>query len=134
MSATFRREIDALPDVFAFVGQFFDSENLDPKLRFPVDFVLEELFTNFVKYNPEGKSDIRVCLAVENEELKVALTDYDTAPFDIRKDAPEVDTTLPLEERKPGGLGVHLVKTMMDRIEYQHAERVGTITLYKALR
>lgn len=134
MSATFRREVGALPEVFDLVGKFFSTGQIDPNLRFPVDFVLEEIFTNFVKYNPGGKSDIEILLALEGDELRVALTDFDSAPFDLHKDAPVVDTNKPLEERKPGGLGVHLVKKLMDRVEYAHDNRTSTITLYKNVR
>ncbi len=134
IAGTFRRDVGVLPEVFDLVGQFFSDGSIDPKFRFPVDFVLEEIFTNFVKYNPDGRSDIGIRLALENDSLRIALTDFDTAPFDIHKDAPAVDVDKPLEERTPGRLGVHLVKKMMDRVEYAHEDRVSTITLYKTLR
>jgi serine/threonine-protein kinase RsbW len=134
MSATFQREIGALPAVFELVGHFFETERVDPEFRFLADFVLEEIFTNFVKYNPTGKGGIETRLAVENDQMVLALTDFDSAPFDIHKDAPEADTTRPLQERTPGRLGVHLVKKMVDRLEYAHENRVTTITLYKNLR
>ena len=134
ISATFRREIGVLPEVFDFVGRFFDVDHVDPQFRFTTDFVLEELFTNFVKYNPDGKSDIEIRLATEGDHLTIALTDFDSAPFDIHRKAPDVDITKPIEERIPGGLGVHLVKKMVDRVEYAHENGVTTITLYKNLR
>jgi serine/threonine-protein kinase RsbW len=135
ISARFRRDIGALPEVFDLVGRFFSNEAIDPGLRFPVDFALEEIFTNFVKYNPQGTSDIGIRLGMTGGELTLALTDFDSAtPFDIRKDAPVVDTDLPLQQRKPGGLGVHLIKKLMDRIEYSYENRVSTITLYKSVK
>jgi anti-sigma regulatory factor (Ser/Thr protein kinase) len=134
MSATFRRDIGVLPDVFDLVGRFFSTGGIDPAFRFPIDFVLEEIFTNFVKYNPAGKSDIAIRLTRLDDELKVALIDFDSDPFDLHKDAPEVDTSMSLQERTPGRLGVHLVKKLMDRVEYAHEDRVSTITLYKQLR
>jgi serine/threonine-protein kinase RsbW len=134
MSARFRRDIDALPEVFDLAAQFLSSHQLGSELRFAVDFALEEVFTNFVKYNPDGVSDIGVSLGIEDDQLKLVLTDFDSPRFDPNSDAPVVDINKPLAERKPGGLGVHLVKTMMDRVEYGHEERTSTITLYKRLR
>lgn len=133
-SATFRREIAALPEVFDFVGGFFPSEGESQALRHTVEFVLEEIFTNCVKYNAAGRSGIEISLRQSRDQLKVTLVDADSKPFDIRSDAPEVDPDLPLEARTPGRLGVHLVKKLMDRVEYDHADGVSTITLFKALR
>lgn len=131
MSEKFPREIGALPDVFELVDRFFTSGSIDPSLRFSVDFVLEEIFTNFVKYNPAGASDIGITLAADEKHVKVSLTDYDTDPFDPHNDAPKVDVNQAIEERTPGKLGVHLVKKLMDRMEYSHEDRVSTITFYK---
>jgi serine/threonine-protein kinase RsbW len=131
MSATFRREIGALEDVFALVEAFFSKGQIDPEVRFPVDLAVEEIFTNFVKYNPQGQGDIAIRLSLQDNELAMALTDFDTARFDITTEAPEVDVDKPIDQRRPGGLGVHLVRKIMDRIDYQHSDRTGTITLYK---
>lgn len=133
VSGTFRRDISVLPDVFEFVAHFFSRGTIDSKFRFPVELAVEEVFTNLVRHNPEGKGDISIRLGVRGEDLVVAVTDFDTARFDVNTDAPEVDLNQPLEKRTPGGLGVHLVRKMMDRIDYTHADGIGTITLYKHL-
>jgi len=44
-----------------------------------------------------------------------------------------VDVDRPLSERQPGGLGIHLVKKLMDRIEYNYVERRGTTKFFKRL-
>jgi anti-sigma regulatory factor (Ser/Thr protein kinase) len=133
VSATFRREVGALPEIFDLVGRFFSGNEGEQKLRHTVEFVLEEIFTNSVKYNPTGTSGIGISLLRLKDQLKVTLTDFDSDPFDIRTDAPPVDVSKPIEEREPGGLGVHLVGKLMDRIEYEYAGRVSTITLFKSL-
>jgi anti-sigma regulatory factor (Ser/Thr protein kinase) len=133
MSGTFRRDIGALPDVFRLVENFLSQETARPELQFALDFAIEEIFTNMVKYNSAGQSDLRVTLGVREGSVFVHLTDFDTGRFDINTEAPETDVSLPLERRTPGGLGVQLVKKMMDRVEYIHQNRTGTITLYKRL-
>lgn len=133
ISATFARELKALEGVFALANEFLRESGLPETHRFLLEFVLEELFTNMVKYNPEGSGGIEVHLGVEGPELKIQLSDPDCQSFDIRVDAPEVDTTASLETRSPGGLGIHLVKKMVDRIEYDHDNRTGTIRLFKKL-
>jgi len=65
--------------------------------------------------------------------MEITRTDSQARRFDPTTDAPPVDPTLPLAARKPGGLGLHLLKNLMDRIEYHYADPVSTIQLYKKL-
>ena len=59
-------------------------------------------------------------LSVESGEIRVNVED-DGKPFNPL-DAPEADTAKPLEERTVGGLGVHLVRKLMDGLEYQRRD------------
>jgi len=133
MRAEFPRDIAALDDVFRFVAEFFAAEELDQTDRFPVDFAIEEVFTNYVKYNRDGAGEIEIGLRLDDGQLVMELMDFDSDRFDLNADAPIVDTSEPLEAREAGGLGVHLVKRLMDRVEYRHEQRTSTITLYKRL-
>lgn len=121
------RDLNRLPEVMSL------AEGLDPSVRFPVELALEEIFTNVVKHNRDGKGEIRIELAIVDDDVVVTITDFDAPRFDPVADAPEVDIHQPLEMRKEGGLGVHLVKKMMDRIEYSHHNRTSTITLHKRM-
>jgi len=99
--------------------------------RSTVDFVLEELFTNSVKYG--GKDgEIQVALECGRGEVRLTMTDFDTERFDLRE-APEVDVDRPIHDRTPGGLGIHLIRKIADRIEYDYRDRVGTTTVFKRL-
>jgi anti-sigma regulatory factor (Ser/Thr protein kinase) len=79
-----------------------------------------------------GRHDISLSLGHTPEQLTVRITDFDVEPFDVTR-APIVDTGKPLEERQPGGLGLHLVRQMADTLQYEYAERRSTITFTKAL-
>jgi anti-sigma regulatory factor (Ser/Thr protein kinase) len=126
-AAAFDRNLEELPRVMRL------AERLDQAVRFPVELALEEIFTNIVKHNPAGKSNIRIDLDIIENEVVITITDFDTPRFDPIADAPEVDIGQTLENRTAGGLGIHLVKKMMDRIEYSHQNRTGTITLRKRM-
>lgn len=132
-AATFPREVRSLEGVFGLVDGFLAESGLGESRRFLLEFVLEELFTNMVKYNPGGAGRIGVELEVLAPELRIQLSDPDCPSFDIRVDAPAVDAAAPIGARTPGGLGIHLVKELVDRIEYDHDHRTGTIRLYKKL-
>ena len=133
VSVEVARDLDALSDVMQLVETFFTTTTADPNIRYSVELALEELFTNIVKYNSFGKSDIRIDLAISERDVVVTVTDFDAPRWDPLTEAPGVDTFQPLARRSPGGLGIYLVKKMMDRIEYSHEDRTGTITLHKRM-
>ena len=78
----FPRSFDALDGLFRFIGDFLAARSLDPELHGPVCFIVEELFTNFVKYNTDGKHDISLSLGHTPEQLTVRMTDFDVESFD----------------------------------------------------
>ena len=131
-TATFPREVAALAEVFDLVHAFVGEQGLDEKTRFGLDFVVEELFTNFVKYNTGSCSPIRVSLRREGSELVLELIDEDVDPFDPSELA-AVDTTLPAQARRPGGLGIHLVRSIVDEISYSYRDRRMTVRARKRL-
>jgi anti-sigma regulatory factor (Ser/Thr protein kinase) len=94
--------------------------------------MVEELFTNMVKYSPESSADVRIDVAAVDGGVEVTITDYDVEPFDVTQ-APVVDTTLPIERRRPGGLGLHLVRKLADSLDYHYSEtgRRSRITFRK---
>ncbi|HVR44623.1 MAG TPA: ATP-binding protein [Thermoanaerobaculia bacterium] len=132
VSVRLEREIAALDDLFATVERFVADERLDEKTGLELAVVLEELFTNAVQHNPGGSGDLRITLRRDSGEIVLTLTDPDTDPFDLASEPPP-DLFLPLAHRRPGGLGVHLVRSFVDRIECDWREREGTITLIKTL-
>jgi sigma-B regulation protein RsbU (phosphoserine phosphatase) len=115
---TFRRTFDALPEIAQFTADVFASHRIDTSLLPSLDLVLEELFTNMVKYG-NGADPIRITLRRCPGGVEVTITDYGVEPFDVTR-AAAIDTTLPLEERQPGGLGLHLVRKLAEALEYEY--------------
>jgi len=128
----FGRSFDSLEQIFRFVEEFFRAQAIDPALLEPVNFIVEELFTNMVKYNPGNTHDIALSLGRSADALTVRLTDFDVDPFDVTR-GPPVDIEKPLAERQIGGLGLHLVRKMADTLRYEFVDRRSTITFTKTL-
>jgi len=133
LSGHFERELASLTAIAALVDAFVQRSGAGAEAAFPLQFAAEELFTNMVKYNPGGRSAIRVVLRLEAGDVQMDLTDFDTDPFDVTA-APEVDTTLPAQARSVGGLGLHLTRKLMDQLEYRYDGRTAIIRLRKHLR
>jgi serine/threonine-protein kinase RsbW len=132
MERKFTKAFSSLSDVFSFLEEFFSTAEIDAGSAYAISLAVEEFFTNMVKYNPESDRDITVRAGRDGDAARVALVDEDVEPYDVSK-AGTVDTALPLEERKVGGLGIFLSKELMDDVTYEYASRTSTITLTKKL-
>ena len=130
MHKKFARSYDSLKEIYDFTEAILDTGKIEQSLRYPVHFAMEELFTNMVKYNPENDQDILLDIETDGGAVTVTITDYDVDAFDVTA-ARKVDTTLPLAERKVGGLGLHLIRHMVDSLNYHYANRQSRITFTK---
>ena len=130
-SRRFRREIRSLPQIVAFAEDTFTAGGIDRELRHDVDFALEELFTNMVKYG-RSESEVEIAMRRIPGGVEVTLIDRDVEPFDVTA-APDVDVTLPADQRRPGGLGLHLTRRLVDAMDYRYdpAARESRITFRK---
>jgi len=118
---SFARTFDSLPALAAFTSEFFARHGVSRVPLNTLDLALEELFTNMVKYSPGGAQRIDVDIATLAGGVELVLTDYDVDFFDVTR-APDVNVRLPIEQRRPGGLGLHLIRRMLDSLEYQYSE------------
>jgi anti-sigma regulatory factor (Ser/Thr protein kinase) len=130
MEKEFVRNFDSLKKIYDFTEDFFNTNEVAESVRYPVHFALEELFTNMVKYNPGNMNTIVVDLDADPDKVRVTITDYDVDKFDVSKKR-EVDTESPVEDRPVGGLGLHLIRHMVDSLDYHYEDRQSRITFTK---
>jgi anti-sigma regulatory factor (Ser/Thr protein kinase) len=94
----------------------------------------DEIFTNIASYAyPDGNGSVTVTVEFvsETKSLRIIFSDSGTAfnPLEIS----EPDTSSALSERKVGGLGMFMVKKMMDSVEYCRQDGKNILTLTKCL-
>lgn len=104
----------------------------DRDLAFSVNLCLEELITNTIIHGLKGAADrfIQVRMTLSDKWLEILLKD-DAPWFDPFMQAPEPNLDLDINHRPIGGLGVHLVKKLMDKV---HADYDGTGNLIVLLK
>jgi anti-sigma regulatory factor (Ser/Thr protein kinase) len=134
VSGEFRREVAALAEVFAFLDEFAGGHRVDERTAFCINLVVEELFTNMVRHNQGGGETITVSIERQDDHIQLELVDTDVEPFDPRSvEVPPVNAGI--DDRRPGGLGIYLVKKMVDLLDYDYETegRKMRITVTKSL-
>jgi len=113
------------------VEEFGEKNYLPPETIFDISLSLDELVTNIVSYGfKQGeKSKISIEIAITEDEVAIELID-NGIEFDPTKSV-DPDITLPIEERKIGGLGIFFVKQKMDDILYERKNNQNVIKLIK---
>jgi anti-sigma regulatory factor (Ser/Thr protein kinase) len=112
------KELERLTDE---VARFCAERSLGDDMKFDLDLALEELFVNSVRHGGcEGMDEaVEIRLRLDGNSVLVDFSDRGI-PFDPTS-APAPDLDAPAEQRRPGGLGIHLVRQMMRNFEYRRA-------------
>jgi len=130
MHKNFARDFDSLTALYQFAEDILTANEIGEAVRFPVHLALEELFTNMVKYSPDTTGDIGVDVVVAGGAVTVTLTEDDVDEFDVTRPS-DVDTSAPLAERTPGGLGLYLLQNIVDKLEYDYHDRRSSVVFTK---
>ena len=128
-SFTIETDPGQLERITAEVEKIGEQEDWPPELVFRVNLVLKELGLNIIDYgHDEGLHRIEFTVTSADEAVTIEISD-DGRPFDPLNDAPKPDVSASIEDRPIGGLGVHLVRTMMDELRYQRVRGRNHTTL-----
>jgi len=123
--------VDELPILAEKIEELADQWGLAMPLAMNINLALEEAVSNviFYAFDDEKEHDIKIVISLENKILSIEIID-DGKPFDptARK---EPDVSLPAEDRPIGGLGIFLIRKMMDNVTYTRHNNLNTLTLLK---
>ena len=123
---------DNLQYIQGEVEELGQREAWPDTLVFKVNLVLEELGLNILSYGGAGtdrRPEIEIILISEDDSLTIEVSD-DGQPFNPLEDATDPNVDALIEERSIGGLGVHLVRTMMDDLSYQWADGRNQLKMF----
>lgn len=129
----FIAKIDELPNIISFIETELEKFEFSFKIITQFNLVVEELFVNVASYaykdKENGKCKITIDYDKDKQEVKLSMEDNGIKFNPLEKEDP--DTTLSVEDRPIGGLGILLVKKNMDNIEYKYEDNKNILILSK---
>lgn len=133
---TINNDIEESAKLYPFIEEIGTALHLDEATLSPVNLAIEEALVNSVLYaypkGTKGKVELTAEWKDGTKELVFTLKDQGI-PFNPLE-AKEADTTLGLEERPIGGLGIFLVRSLMSEVAYQRTpDNYNVLTMTKAL-
>ena len=133
---SFHRELSVsgrvadLPDILAFIETACEAAVVRPELWFDLQLAVEEACANVIEHAYGGKGgDLVITFAARDRDVVLTVRDHGR-PF-----APEKvvapDMSVPLTQRRIGGLGLHLMYQLMDEVQFDFAEDSNTLVMVK---
>ena len=126
-------DIETIPQLNEFIDSVAEEMGLEMSLTMSLNLAIEEAVVNVMEYAyPEGQQgDVEIEVTADQQWMTFVITDTGIA-FDPTKKE-DADTTLSAEERPIGGLGIFMVRQLMDVIDYKREDNKNVLTLQKKL-
>jgi serine/threonine-protein kinase RsbW len=127
--------LDSLPELGDFVADAGRTLGIDSESAYKIQLAVEEACANVIQHGASstqpGPPDVAVEMCRNGDCCTVTLRDWGH-PFDPTR-LPLPDLTPSLRKRRPGGLGVFLIRRLMDEVRYDVGDGVNTLTMIKRL-
>ena len=121
--------METVPQVADFMEAEMEKLEVSPKVSMKLMIAIDEIYSNIVRYS--GATEATVSIEKANNTLKLYFKD-NGKPYNPL-DAKDPDITASAEDRNIGGLGVFMVKKMLDNVEYKYVDNFNILTLTKNL-
>jgi len=133
LSVTLSNHLSELERLHQVLWQFGKEQDLPKNLINTMNLALEEIVTNVIEhgYEDNGEHSIIIRCSVQDGQVMAEVED-DGQPFNPLQ-SPDPDISKPLEDRPIGGLGIYLVRNVMDAFDYTYQEGKNQIRLKKRI-
>ncbi len=123
----FPNDLDSLHGVTQEMTQFLESGGVGVRAVNLAQLVVEEIVTNTLKYGYDDSAEHQISVRVQVDPASLlVLIEDDGREFNPLK-APQPNLDLPIEEREPGGLGIHLVRKLASKIDYRRSDGLNRL-------
>ncbi len=138
LKLTIHNDLSEMAALEPFVDQMTEEYGLDMAFSFQLHLALDEAVSNVVNYAYGEQQGMPITIEAEKStdndrcSLVICIIDNGTE-FNPLEEAPEVDVTLSAEERQIGGLGIFLIRQVMDEVRYERLSDQNRLTMIKYL-
>lgn len=125
--------LDSWEQVYDFLNENLDRMNCSKKVRTQVLVAAEEIYVNIARYaykEEDGIVSVKITRSEETGQITITFTDNGIRYDPLKRENPDI--TLSAEERQIGGLGIYMVKQMMDEVKYRYEDGKNILTIRKS--
>lgn len=122
--------VENITVVTEFIDQQLENAGCPMEVQYLIDIAVDELFGNIAKYaytDRIGKAIVRT--EISDKEALITFVDSGIPYNPLMREVPDLDLTV--EEREPGGVGIHIVRNSMDDMKYEYMNNQNILTIYK---
>ena len=116
---TITNELHELESLMNATTNFLEDQSVSPQAVYRINLALEEMITNIIRhgYDDYDRHEIRVSLNVFENQVAAVIEDDGHAfnPLEWNKK----EESQPLEDKKVGGVGIHLIRELLDHVDYK---------------
>ena len=125
----FKNDLNEIKRLTDILYKLCEENNFGNKVLCDVTLALEEIFANIVHYAYEDNQEhlVKIHIKIHDNLLSMKITD-DGKPFNPL-DHPITNTDVPFEDRQIGGMGIHLVRHLIDKLEYKQVKGKNILTM-----
>lgn len=138
LTLTIHNDVSEMAALEPFVEQISEEYGLDMAFSFQLQLSLDEAVSNVVNYAYGEQKGMPITIEAQEatvgdrRQLELRLID-NGVEFNPLAEAPEVDVTLSAEDRQVGGLGIFLIRQVMDEVSYERKSDQNLLTMIKYL-
>lgn len=126
-------DISEINKLSQFIDEIGEEFSLTPDIIFNLNLVLEEAVVNVINYAYPKEEHQSIFLSAKLQDGSIVFVLTDTGKEFDPTMAPEADITLSAEDRPIGGLGIFLIRQIMNQVKYERIEGKNVLTLEKKL-
>ena len=128
-----KNDISEINKLAIFIEELGEELGLMPNMIFNLNLVLEEAVSNVILYAYPEEKQHEIILTANMSDKNLIFVLLDTGKEFDPTQVPDADVTLSAEERQIGGLGIFLIRQIMNEVKYQRIEGKNILTLIKHL-